>query len=58
MSPETLIALLSGIGALIAVLCDKIRASRCRHVDICGGFISVERELETKNPDAASSQAS
>ena len=47
MEPLTLVSVLASVSALIAILFDKIKASRCTRIRSC--CCDLERELEQKD---------
>lgn len=50
MNTESLIAIITSVGALLTVLFTQLRKSKCTHVDVCHGFLTVEREVDD-NPN-------
>ena len=45
--PITILTAIGACGSLIAIIFDKMRASRCKHI-MCCGMCECDRDIETE----------
>lgn len=51
IEPVSIVTVIAACGSLLAILFDKIRSSRCRHIILCCGACECDRDLENTNEE-------
>lgn len=49
VEPVSIVTVIAACGSLLAILFDKIRSSRCRHIILCCGACECDRDVENTN---------